>query len=370
MKCRKCHAEIQDNSRFCLLCGVKQEKERKSHRGNKQGTAIKRGNTWTAVWTESRYLDEDGKLHYKRRWKGGFKNKTEALAFAAHPLQEEKSSPTLRYYYNGWSKTDMQDLSQSKKTAFEIAWNKLGSIVDIDIDKLTIQDLQACVDAKAPTYYTAKDMRTLLSHLYKRAVAEGTARTNLSSFIRLPELKEKEMQPFTEDEILSLWDAYKTTPFVGYILLMIYSGMMPGELLKLKSDMVNWEERKIIGCGLKTTKRKETPIFFPDIITPVLQNLIANSSSRQGYVLGMNKDNFYKTYHSTLQSIGIRDLPPYSCRHTTATALVLSKVHPSVIKEVMRHTKFTTTQRYIHPDDTSARDAVDTIVKPKSDIAI
>jgi len=32
------------------------------------------------------------------------------------------------------------------------------------------------------------------------------------------------------------------------------------------------------------------------------------------------------------------------CRHTTATALALGNIAPSVIQEVMRHTKFNTTQ--------------------------
>ena len=54
----------------------------------------------------------------------------------------------------------------------------------------------------------------------------------------------------------------------------------------------------------------------------------------------------------------MRKLPPYSCRHTTATALALGNIAPSVIQEVMRHTKFATTQRYIHPDTTSALAAV------------
>ena len=364
MKCCKCKKEIPDESKYCLRCGAKQTVvSGRRTRGNGQGTAIKRGNTWTAIWTTEVYPDsEEKKIHQKRRWKGGFKTKTAALAYAANPEPEAKEAPTLRTYWIGWSKSDMADLSKSKQTAFKIAWDKLCALAGKRMDELTITQLQSCVDQKAPTYYPAKDMKTLLSHLYKRAVAEGSARTNLADFIRLPPLEEKEMQPFTEIELHKLWIAYGAGDrIIGFVLLMIYTGMMPGELLKFKEDMVDWTAHEIRGCGLKTKKRKETPIVFPDLLEPVIRNLIETSSARAGYVVGLNKDKFYDEYHAALHKAGVRDLPPYSCRHTTATALALGNIAPSVIQEVMRHTKFSTTQRYIHPDSSSARAAVNAI---------
>lgn len=364
MKCCKCKKEIPDGSKYCARCGAKQSASiSRRTRGNGQGTAIKRGSTWTAIWTVETYPDpHEKKIHQKRRWKGGFKTKTAALAYAANPEPDKAEAPTLRTYWTGWSKSDMEDLSGSKKTAFKIAWGKLEELAGVRVDELTINQLQSCVDRNAPTYYPAKDMKTLLSHLYKRAVAEGAARTNLAEFIRLPPLVEKELQPFTEIELHKLWTAYgKGDRMIGFVLLMIYTGMMPGELLKFKEDMVDWTAHEIRGCGLKTKKRKETPIVFPDLLEPVIRHLIDTSSTKAGYVVGMNKDKFYDEYHMALQRAGIRDLPPYSCRHTTATALALGNIAPSVIQEVMRHTKFSTTQRYIHPDSASARAAVNAI---------
>lgn len=353
-----------------MRCGAKQTiAVGRRTRGNGQGTAIKRGNTWTAIWTTEIYPDtEEKKIHQKRRWKGGFKTKTAALAYAANPRPDIEEIPTLRSYWDGWSKSDMLDLSKSKQTAFNIAWGKLVDLAGTPMNELTINKIQDCIDQKATTHYPAKDMKTVLSHLFKRAVAEGNARTNLADFIRLPPLEEKELAPFTEIELHKLWTAYGNGDrFIGFVLLMIYTGMMPGELLKFKKDMVDWDKNEISGCGLKTKKRKETPIVFPDMIAPILTDLIQNSKSRDGigYVVGMNRDNFYNEYHEALKRAGVRDLPPYSCRHTTATALALGNIAPSVIQEVMRHTKFSTTQRYIHPDSASALAAVNTIGRGK-----
>lgn len=334
-------------------------------RGNGQGSARKRGKTWTAIWTIGTVV-EDGRLRQIRQTKGGFRTKTEALSYAANPPSVGASErvPTLQEYWETWSKTSLLKMSKSKQTAYKIAKRKVERIMLLPVDKITIKLLQETVDAKATTYYPAKDIKTVLSHLYKRAVAEGWVTTNLAEFIELPALEEEELQPFNEDELRSFWDAYgKGDTFVGYILLMIYTGMMPGELMKLKKDMIDWDASEIRGCGLKTKKRKETPIVFPEIIGPVLLDLCQRSESRIGNVLCMNKDRFYPEFHAALARCGARDLKPYSCRHTTATALALGNIAPSVIQEVMRHTKFSTTQRYIHPDMTAAHAAVNALDK-------
>lgn len=366
MLCRKCKKDLPDGSAFCCYCGAKQASApRAARRGNGQGSAVKRGSTWTAIWTLG-FTAHDGKLCQKRKTKGGFKTKKEALAYAANPETNVTRIPTLSEYWGVYEKTDYLDLSRSKQTAFDIAWKKLSDLAHKEIGTITIGEIQAVVDKKAPTYYPAKDMKTVLSHLYKRAVAEGTARTNLADFIRLPTLEEKEQEPFSEMELRKLWDAYGAGDhMVGFVLTMIYTGMMPGELLKLTKDSINFDTQQITGIGLKTKTRKENDIVFPDMLVAVLRDLCERTTSRKGRLVGMNKDKFYIEYYAALERAGTRPLKPYSCRHTTATALALGNIAPSVIQTVMRHAKFSTTQRYIHPDRSAALAAVNQMTNGK-----
>ena len=82
-----------------------------SKRGNGQGSARKRGRTWTAIWTLGTVV-EDGRLRQIRQTKGGFRTKTEALAYAANPPQVsvQEKTPCLMDYWEVWSKTPLQDV--------------------------------------------------------------------------------------------------------------------------------------------------------------------------------------------------------------------------------------------------------------------
>lgn len=357
-RCVKCKMEIPDGSLFCCWCGKKQIVQRSRTRGNGQGNAYQRGKTWTARWTEKTYIDENGKLQQKMKTKGGFASKRAALQYAANPPKEAKRSCTLREYYKTYQKGDYLSLSNDRQGASDKAFQRLAEIADYEIDSLTIMQIQDVIDHNASTYYTRKDMKTVVSHCYNLAIAEKQTTVNLAKYIKLPVLEEKSPEPFSDVDIKKLWAAYEKDHFVGFVLVMIYTGMMPGELLRLKKDMIDFNKNEIVKGGIKTKKRKETPMVFPDFLAPLLQSLCAESDSRIGNVCCINKDNFYKRYYECLELADVQKLPPYSCRHTTATALASKNIDPFTIKEIMRHTKITTTQRYVHPDMSGMIDAV------------
>ena len=91
------------------------------------------------------------------------------------------------------------------------------------------------------------------------------------------ELEEKEAEAFTEEEVFKIWDAYGDgDDFAGYLLVMIYSGMMPGELLACRNTMVDFDKCEIYGCGKKTKFRKKSVIVFADAVKPIIQILCEN----------------------------------------------------------------------------------------------
>ena len=83
-------------------------------------------------------------------------------------------------------------------------------------------------------------------------------------FISLPDLEEAEQNPFTVDEQKALWKSYESGSRDAAIpLIMIYTGMMTGEMEKLERSMIRWDENLIVGVSMKTKIRKKSPVFFP-----------------------------------------------------------------------------------------------------------
>ena len=358
MICVKCKREVPDGP-FCAQCGARQERKPRSapKRPNGTGSAYKRGKTWTGRAAGYSYTvkQEDGTVQQirKRPTKGGFKTKTEALTWAnTYSETVTATSPTVATLWEGYSTGELRKLSADRQIAYKKARQRLEPLAGRKIETLTIKDLQDCVDNNANTHYTARDCKTVLSKLYQRAMAERKAEVNLAKFIVLPDLEEQEAQPFTEAEVNTLWKSYENgNATVGYILLMIYTGMMPGELVACRNGMIDFEKCEIWGCGKKTAKRKkEIPIVFPSFLAPLLEALMAQPRSREDddRLLPMDRWTFYDRYHKTLQELGVRDLPPYSCRHTYGTEAVKGNNSPEVVRQMLRHSTIYMQQRYTH----------------------
>lgn len=352
-KCRKCKEEIPDRAKFCQFCGSKQsepDKKRSTRsRPNGTGSVYKRGKAWECAYVTGYLIDENGKMKTVRRTKGGFRTKKEAMEYLPQLKTEPvKKSPTVNELWNMFkSSKKYNQLSDSRKEKYEIAWKKLESIWLWKIDALTTFDLQNVVDSNADTYYTARDLKNLLSKLYQIAMPDEFVKTNLSEYIELPDLNAKKQEAFLPEEIEKLWVDYDAGNWwTGYILLMIYTGMMPGELLDAEKDNIDWEGKQIVGAGKKTKERRETPIVLADCIIPVLSDLCEHTSGNK--LIKINKDKFYEVYYASLARAGCRRLTPYSCRHTAATSLAMENIPPSVIQKIMRHAKFSTTENYIH----------------------
>ena len=116
---------------------------------------------------------------------------------------------------------------------------------------------------------------------------------------------------------------------------------------------------------MKTKVRKQTDIVLADQIIPLVQDLIDNAQP-SGYIWKRVEKEWYDAYYGALEAAGCRKLTPYSCRHTTASALAITKnVAPQTVTKVMRWSTAKMLDRYAHPDQADALTAVNTIGKPE-----
>ena len=381
MNCPSCRATPPADAVFCPQCGKKltaTKKSRTKSRGNGTGTAFKRGSTWTAQvvvkYEDLPPFDEnnpENALPRKKitRSKGGFRTRDEALRYCAilkAGPEKPKQAPALSHYWETFENGKYTSLSESKQYAYKIAWKRLKSISQTRVDQLTVSDLQKVVADECKSFNTARDVKTLLTALFNTAAAEGYVNKDLPTFIQLPKMEETEREPFSDTEQAAIWKLYESGDLrAAPVLLMIYTGMMPGEAMKLTVDNFDLEHRLITGAGMKTAIRKKTPIVLAESIVPVAEDLIAHANE-DGTLWTGRKTTWYKRYYEALETAGVRPLSPYSCRHTTATALAITEgIAPQTVKKVMRWANTKMLDRYAHPQTSDALAAVNTLKATK-----
>ena len=376
MICVKCRKEVIDSAVFCPWCGKKltaTKKARTKSRGNGTGCAyydpIHR--YWIAQVVDGYRKPEDRtkQMIPVKKTKSGFKRREDALAYCSvmkNGPQKPLLAPTLAEYWETYKDGQYAALSASKQQAYRTAWKKLESIKDTRIDQLTVAGLQKVVSETCSSYYTTRDCRALLISLFRIAAAEGYVNKDVPTFIQLPSLEETEQTPFSETEQKALWKRYEEGDLRAAVpLLMIYTGMMPGEAQRLRVDQIDLEGHRITGAGLKTKVRKQTDIVLAETIIPLVQDLIDHAQP-SGYIWKRFESEWYQNYYDVLEAAGCRRLTPYSCRHTTATALAVTKnIAPQTVRKVMRWSTAKMLDRYAHPDQADALKAVNRIKKPK-----
>lgn len=353
MICKKCGKENPDNAPFCCWCGKAQAApERKPKaRGNGQGSVYKMpSGTWAAEVTLGYYI-ADGKHKRKRTRKYGFRTKKEAMAYI-EILRANPEAPkiiTISELYER-VKPDLERLSKSKQTAYRVAWSKLRPDIEWrTIDSFTVPELQAIVDAAANSYYPRRDMKALISKLYQVAIRDDLADKNRANFIKLPKLETTERETFTDEEISALWADYAATgdKITAGLLIMLYVGIRPGELLTILSENVHLDGHYMTG-GIKTERGKRRKLIIPDKIVPVIEPFVGKSKSGRLYYYNKS-EHFYDAWREKRTALGFREnLTPYCCRHTYITRLTALGVSPAMLQELAGHEDYDTTLAYTH----------------------
>ena len=338
-------------------------------RGNGTGTAFKRGDTYTARIVVGWKIggDPPHKLPVYKS-KGGFKTKKEAHNYCSSLMDENRdrreSAPLLQSYWDSYESGEMETLSKSKQVAYKGAWKKLVRLHSRPVDSISVTELRTVVAEATNSYYTARDCKVVLSHLFTLAAADGFASKDLPSFIPLPSLEERERDVFTVFEQKALWTAYENGDLGAAVpLVMICTGMMPGEMMNLRTENIDLPNQRITGVGMKTKVRKSSPVILPNDIVPVLEDL-KNHAQPSGFLFKRNETNWYRDYYAALERAGCRRLEPYCCRHSTATRLAITEsIAPQTIQRIMRWSSTKMLDRYAHPNPTDVVAAANTIKK-------
>lgn len=363
MICRKCKRAIPDESAFCNICGAKQTiAPHPKKRGNGQGTVIKLPNgKYKAIVVLGYYNGEDGKRHRKLHTQT-FVKRSDAIA-ALPSLKATVQRPAdmnlhdLHDLYT--ASTEYGNLSKSQRNKMSYAWKRWETYEFTGISTLTVADLETEIEARTSSFYPARDMKVMMSHLYKLAIKKEIVPYNKSEYVDIPyDAPEAKRDRWTQEEVDSFWADYATHDFTAYILIMCYAGLRYGELSTILLENIHLDEGYMIG-GIKTDAGINRQIPIHSRIAPLIKAIMPK---RKRKLLEMNEDNFYHAYWDAIARAGARELPPQTCRHYFFSRMTEAGIQGGIIAEVGGHANYITTlKNYVRISLEEKKAAVDKI---------
>ena len=354
MICPKCGKEIQNDSLFCNYCGKKlsvQKKKSVKSRGNGQGTAYRRGNTWTACVTVGWLLPKDPSKPRVpvRKTKGGFKTKKDALNHCSTLMLSttERRRITLEQCWNEWSASYESRVDQSTFAGYRTSYRHFKILHGTFMDQISVTELQNCInDVKG--YRSRQLMKTTAGLLWRYCVAHNILDKDLSSTLYIGKGGSVQREPLTPEEVEAIRKSIGTYRYAEYLYCLVFLGFRPGELLELRKDQLHHLVKKekdgtvtvdiwYLVAGKKTAAGKDRMVPVPyqiltymlerawipgtDLLFPMYQfdrkkeKLVCLKSMTDEYL------NKY-VFKPMTKSLGIAEgKVPYSARHSYADML-------------------------------------------------
>lgn len=363
MECIHCHKDIPYDAKYCHLCGKQQTvqpKRHRRHRPQSQGTITKlSGQRANPYWAR---LPADYSSGIPVRESVGcyptYAAAAEALSKALYtPEQVEKKqeSVTLQNIYDRFIASHyFENLSKSAQGSHRTAWTYLSQCATMPVSSINRDTFQGPIDEMRNNGLKRETMakaRNLASLLCKEAMGLGLMMVNYGQLVQLPRVDTEPAKPFSTDQISRIWSAADNGDKDAMtVLVLIYTGMRPGELLStdiakhLNVDGPYW----FIRHGSKTVAGRNRIIPIPKILHRVIEQLVDGRNS--GPLIAAEQGGFWRVdnwrprrFNKLVTRLGLEGHTPYSCRHTYADLQKRKQVSPEVMMRIMGHADYSTT---------------------------
>ena len=321
-----------------------------------------RRNPYRAIVTERWLIDKDtGKWKQKRKTIGYYRTKNEAMIALADynksPYDVDASKVTFQEVYERWSAEHFPTVSKSNAKGYRAAYLLCDSIANKRMADVKLDDLQYIADNSGKNTPTLRKYKVLIGLMFKYAVIHDiiTPDMNKAQYIDIKKAGNPNAynrEPFSKKEIETVWKWKDTNVYFNVILMLIYSGCRISELLDLKKENVNIEERWFDVIASKTESGiRKVPIS--DKILPFFEYWYNLNDCEYLLSTPDGKHFVYRNYYDSywkplIEQMGMNHRP-HDTRHTCISLLAEAGVDDRLVKKIVGHKGQGVTQQvYTH----------------------
>lgn len=278
----------------------------------------KRRNPWRVRKTVGWVVDEKTqKAKQVYQTIGYYKTKQEAVQalaeYNANPYDLDANKLTFAEVYKKWSDRKFEKISQSNINGYKASYKLCESIYNTKFIDLKLIHLQTIVDNANKNYPTLKKLKIMLNQMFDYAVMHEiiSKDRHIVEYLDIgKEEKSTKHYRFSETEVDKLWEWSQGNEYVQLILMLIYSGVRPGELFNTKSASVDLEagyftieKGKNVNAARKVPIHNRTLPFFEHWMNKGNEYLITNLSGNK-----FNFDTGHRSYMDSFWTPILRDI--------------------------------------------------------------
>jgi len=289
-----------------------------------------------------------------------------ALAeFNKNPFVIGTDKITFEEVFALWKTQKYEGASQSTKNGYNAAFKNSQMLHAMKFNDIKTAHLSAAILKCTKGHGSLRKMKILYNQLFEYAMTNDIVTKDYSQYVELGKNKEKAVRiPFSKNEIDALFMAAPDIPYVDTVLIMIFSGVRPGELLNIKKKDIMINEGFFIVTDSKTEAGENRPLPINHKIKPFIESRL--TSDGEFLITYKNKQVGYDYYYRSIfapimEQLGMQHRP-HDCRHTFATLLNNADANATSIKNMIGHSSFALTEKtYTHKDIVELKKAIDLI---------
>ncbi|QDX92018.1 site-specific integrase [Brevibacillus laterosporus] len=370
-----------------------------------KGHVRKRGDKWCFVVELPR--DEiTGKR--KQKWFSGYNTKKEAQQAMTQKLHElqtgltvDASDMTISQYMDYWLENYAK--TSTRHTTHNVYENRVKRYITPRIGRIKLKDLKAMHLQKmygdllkdgamyregGVSPITIRHIHGLIHKALQNAERWQMITRNVARLVELPRVEKKETLVLTREQVQSLVESVKGKEMCIPVLLSVTTGMRYAEVFGLAWKDIDFE-KKIIHVKQQLvrtrgeyrltapkTKSSERIISLSEsLITPLKQHKAEQAQRKLLYGPTFNVDGLVccrpedglpysatpvrRKLRKILEEAGLPDIRIHDLRHTVATLLLETGVHPKIVSELLGHANIgITLDRYSHVSMTMQQEAI------------